>query len=136
MPVFALANAGVALAGLSTGSPRVGVAIAAGLLLGKPLGIVGATALMIRLRIAQLPRGVTWRGIVVLGLLGGIGFTVALFVSKLAFATRPQLDDVARIAVLAGSAASALIALAVARVLYRVPELHPRRSSVTIRGSA
>ena len=118
MPLFALANAGVALGGdalrAGVASP-VAVGTALGLALGKPLGIVGLSALAVRLGIATLPRGVSWSAIAGAGVLGGIGFTMALFIAGLAFppggtaapadgATGAALLDAAKIGVLAASA--------------------------------
>jgi NhaA family Na+:H+ antiporter len=102
MPVFALANAGVTLPpDPLAGVGRVSVGIVLGLVLGKPVGIVGACLLARRFR-AQLPRGIGVRELVVLGIVGGIGFTMALFVAGLAFPEGARLDE-AKIAILAGS---------------------------------
>jgi Na+:H+ antiporter, NhaA family len=82
VPVFALVNAGVSVgAGLS----RTSVAVIVGLVVGKPLGIVGASALAVRTRVANLPAGTTWRDLIGVASLAGIGFTVSIFVSRLAF---------------------------------------------------
>ena len=89
MPLFALANAGVTLdaAALAVGiTSPVAIGTALGLLLGKPLGIAGFSWVAVRLGIAALPRGVTWRAVGPVALLGGIGFTMALFIAGLAFA--------------------------------------------------
>ena len=108
MPLFALANAGVALSftelGSSLGSPVV-PAVALGLLVGKPLGIAGASWLAVRTGVAVLPSHVTWRMILGVGLLGGIGFTMSLFIGTLAFGAGPLLDA-AKIAVLGASVCS------------------------------
>jgi NhaA family Na+:H+ antiporter len=88
MPVFAFANAGVALDPTALADPlamRVSVGIALGLLLGKPLGVTLFSWLAVRLRIAALPQGVGWSSIVGAGILAGIGFTMALFITALAF---------------------------------------------------
>lgn len=90
MPIFALANAGVELphsfgeAGRFLDDP-VALGISAGLVIGKPFGIVAATWLAVKTGLARLPRGLTWARIVGLGCLGGIGFTMSLFVTSLAF---------------------------------------------------
>lgn len=89
MPVFALANAGVSLSGidLSAAGPYwVMIAVAAALVVGKPLGIVLVSWLMVRLGWCALPAGVTWRSITLIGLLAGIGFTMSIFIANLAFA--------------------------------------------------
>jgi NhaA family Na+:H+ antiporter len=87
MPVFALANAGVALSGniAESLSEPVTVGVVLGLLLGKPIGITLASWLAVRTGMASLPAGVTWRQIHGAGWLGGIGFTMSLFVAGLAF---------------------------------------------------
>ena len=118
MPVFALANAGVDLGGVDLGaSPGLAIGVIAGLVVGKPVGIVLACALAVRLGIAALPRGVTWRGIVVVGAVGGIGFTMALFIAQLAFAGQPALHATTKVTVLIASALAALIALLAGRAL-------------------
>jgi NhaA family Na+:H+ antiporter len=82
MPVFALANAGVTLApGVTLAHPVAWVS-GLGLLVGKPLGIVGLSWLLVRFRLAELPRGATWPQLAGVGMIAGIGFTVALFVAS------------------------------------------------------
>jgi Na+:H+ antiporter, NhaA family len=107
MPLFALANAGVVVNVSSVGHP-VALAVAAGLLLGKVLGIVLFSWLAVKLKLAMLPSGVTWMHIVAGGFLGGIGFTMSLFVSALAFVNSPELLADAKTGVLLGSALSAI----------------------------
>ena len=88
LPLFALANAGVVLSSdalASAVSSTVGLGVVLGLVLGKPLGIVAASFLATRLRIARLPDGVGWLEMIGAGLVAGIGFTVAIFVAGLAF---------------------------------------------------
>jgi NhaA family Na+:H+ antiporter len=88
MPLFALANAGVSFAGLDLGSDvplMLAGGIALALFAGKPIGIVAAVALAVRARWCELPFGVTWRGLVLVGCLGGIGFTMSIFIATLAF---------------------------------------------------
>lgn len=109
LPIFALANAGVSISAdaLSGRGPSlVALGAAAGLVIGKPLGIVAATAIAVRLGVANLPRGVTMRQVAGVGLLGGVGFTVALFVAGLAF-TDPGLIEAAKMGILAGSVVAA-----------------------------
>ena len=122
MPLFALANAGVALGGapvVAAGELAL-VATAAGLALGKPLGICVACAISIRLGIAKLPRGLGWRHVLVLGLVAGIGFTMALFVAQLAFNEAAMLGAV-KLGVLAASGGAAIVALAVGRLALPAP---------------
>jgi NhaA family Na+:H+ antiporter len=104
MPVFALANAGVALPADLTGSlgHPITLGVIAGLLLGKPLGIFLAAWLAVKARIASLPAGVTWGHIHGAGWLGGIGFTMSIFVAGLAFPDA-ELLSLAKIGVLAAS---------------------------------
>jgi NhaA family Na+:H+ antiporter len=106
MPVFALANAGVPFSADDLTSP-VAVAVGLALLLGKPLGVLTFSYLAIKLGVAALPTGVTWRKMVGGGFLAGIGFTMALFIAGLAL-KEPHLDQ-AKVGVLVGSALSALV---------------------------
>lgn len=111
MPLFAIANAGVQLTGggqgLALANP-VTLGVLFGLILGKPLGIMIFSWLAVRLGIAELPRGVTWRLIHGVSWLGGIGFTMSLFVASLAFPGAPALLNAAKIGVLAASLAAGL----------------------------
>jgi NhaA family Na+:H+ antiporter len=105
VPIFALANAGVelssdAISDAAQSSITYGVML--GLIVGKVVGVFGATYFTVRLGLGELPRGVTWRHITGLGLLAGIGFTVALFITGLAF-NEPQQIDEAKIGILAAS---------------------------------
>lgn len=114
MPVFALANAGVSLDGvnLSAGDPQYvmfGVTLA--LIAGKPLGVVGATWLAVRLGWCRLPPGVSWAGVCLIGLLAGIGFTMSIFIAMLAF-TDESLLAAAKLGVLCGSLVAASAGLA------------------------
>jgi NhaA family Na+:H+ antiporter len=123
LPLFALANAGVSLQGLPLGGGlplRVAAGIVAGLALGKPLGIILASTLARRTRLAPVPSGIGPPDLLLLGCLGGIGFTMALFMSNLAF-TDPVLQRSAKLAVLVGSALSATLSLAAGRLLPRRP---------------
>ncbi|MDT0618394.1 MAG: Na+/H+ antiporter NhaA [Salinisphaeraceae bacterium] len=115
MPLFALANAGVELgaADLSAdGNFRIFAGVALGLLVGKPLGILAFAWLAKQLVNASLPAGVSWPAMVGLGLLAGVGFTVALFLTSLAFPGQ-SAAVVARLGILAGSLAAAVIGLAI-----------------------
>ncbi|NUQ48887.1 MAG: Na+/H+ antiporter NhaA, partial [Phycisphaerae bacterium] len=119
MPVFALANAGVAFSPSSLQGPGFSVAlgIVVGLVAGKFLGVAGFSFLAIRLRLADLPSATTWRHLLGAGLLAGVGFTMSLFVSGLAFQSGP-LGDAAKLGILAGSLVSGV---AGAIVLLRSP---------------
>ena len=92
LPLFALANAGVALGGgAGFGSP-VTLGVLLGLVVGKPLGVLGCAWAAVRLGLAALPEGVTWRQVAAVSVLTGIGFTMSLFVGGLAFGPGPLLD--------------------------------------------
>lgn len=118
MPVFALANAGVVIetGRLDATSIRVIAGIVAGLVVGKPLGVLLACWILLRLRVAHLPVGVTSRHLVVLGTVAGVGFTMALFVAQLAFPSAEQLGA-AKLGVLAASAVAAALAIVLGRTL-------------------
>jgi NhaA family Na+:H+ antiporter len=117
MPLFALANAGVSLHGLDLGAGAplaVGAGIVLGLVLGKPIGIVLAALAAVRLELAKLPDGVRWHELVLLGILGGIGFTMSIFIANLAFQDG-RLLAAAKFGVLLGSALAAALALTLGR---------------------
>lgn len=123
MPAFALANAGVDLGGIALGAaPGVALGIAAGLVVGKPIGVMLASALAVKLGIAALPGGVTWRGLMVVGTVAGIGFTMAIFIAGLAFEARPDLHGIAKVAVLSASVLAAVLTLIIGRRVLRPPE--------------
>jgi NhaA family Na+:H+ antiporter len=102
MPLFALANAGVPVKAESIGDP-VGWMIALGLVVGKTVGILGFSYLAVKCRLARLPEGVTWRMMLAAALLGGIGFTMALFIAGLAFAGSAHHLEAAKTGILLGS---------------------------------
>ena len=113
LPVFALANAGVAIRSSlfdSTGASRVALGVVVGLLVGKLVGIVAGAWLGVRTRAAVLPPDLAWRHIAGAGALGGIGFTVSLFISNLAFGDA-ILNDAARLAILAASICAAALGM-------------------------
>lgn len=132
MPIFAFANAGVSFGGhgLETALHPVTVGILLGLLLGKPLGIVFFSWLAVRSGAASLPGGVSWKGITGIGFLGGIGFTMSLFIATLGFGEGSSLLDFARIAILAASLVAATAGWLLLRsgitVSAPVRELAPR----------
>ena len=121
MPLFALANAGVRFDGLAlTSATPLAVAsgIVAGLVLGKPLGIALSSIAAVRLRLCALPEGIGWTHVVLLGLLGGIGFTMSIFISNLAFKD-PRLLASAKFAVLVASTLAAVLGLLLGRSTSR-----------------
>jgi NhaA family Na+:H+ antiporter len=115
IPLFALANAGVALGGdaiTDALSSRVALGAALGLMLGKPVGITVAGLLAVRAGLAALPDGVSWPQLAAVSLVAGIGFTVSLFITGLAF-DDAGLRDEATIGVLGGSAVMGVLGFAV-----------------------
>jgi NhaA family Na+:H+ antiporter len=122
MPLFALANAGVHIEGsaLTENAWTVGIAVTVGLLIGKPLGILIASAITLRLGIAKLPHGMTMRHILVLGVVAGIGFTMALFIAPLAFEDAVLLSA-AKLGVLLASGVAAMLSLVLGRLLLTAP---------------
>lgn len=116
LPLFAFANSGIPLVGMSLSvlAEPLPLGIIAGLFFGKQLGIFGATWLAIRARLAPMPAGATWRELYGVSIIGGIGFTMSLFIGTLAF-NDPTLQIETRIGVLAGSALSALVGYAFLR---------------------
>ncbi len=113
LPIFALANAGIALEGVRFSSLFEGISlgIMLGLVLGKPVGIVAFSWVAIACKAADLPRYATWRHMLGLGLLGGIGFTMALFVGGLAFSEADALNA-AKLGTLGASTVAALLGVA------------------------
>ena len=128
MPIFALANAGVRLEGVALLDPlasRVSIAVGLGLFLGKPLGVTLVSWLAVRARVAALPEGVGWGAILGAGALAGIGFTMALFITALAFEDA-TLVAASKVGILVASVLALVAGMA---VLVRVL---PARSSPTV----
>ena len=121
VPIFALANAGVSLTGESEAGliSAVSVGIILGLVLGKPIGISLAAWLAVKAGIAGLPSGVRWRQIVGAGMLGGIGFTMSLFIAALAFGEQAALLTNAKLGILVASAIAGVIGYAFLRATPR-----------------
>jgi NhaA family Na+:H+ antiporter len=116
LPVFALASAGIPLSGGAIRhaiSDPIALGVVAGLVVGKPVGVIAATWLAVTLGLGTLPDGLRWIDLAVGAALAGIGFTVAIFIATLAFPSTAALD-VALIGILAGSLIAALIGLGVA----------------------
>jgi len=112
MPLFAFSNAGVDLSGSPASS--VTLAVVLGLLVGKPLGITIAAVAAVRLRVAALPEGVGWAALHGCAWLGGIGFTMSLFIAALAFDESQALDS-AKIGILGGSVLAGVVGAFVVR---------------------
>ena len=114
LPLFALANAGVRLVGTDAGAlltDSVTLGIVAGLVVGKPLGIVVAAFLTVKSGLGRLPRNCGWTEMIGVGLLAGVGFTVAIFIAGLAF-TDPVLTDAAKLGILLASTAAGILGAA------------------------
>jgi NhaA family Na+:H+ antiporter len=111
MPVFAFANAGVVLAGAEgevLGS--VTFAVASGLILGKFIGIFSFTWMTIKLKISKMPEGMNWKNLAGVSMLGGVGFTVALFIATLSFGdTESVLLNQAKLGIIGGTVISGLL---------------------------
>lgn len=108
MPLFAFSNAGVAFGSGLGEFPTIALGIAAGLLIGKPLGILGFVWLALKLKLTELPKGMTFYQILSVGFLAGIGFTMSIFIAHLAFADEAMIAA-AKIAVLLTSFVAAII---------------------------
>jgi NhaA family Na+:H+ antiporter len=122
VPLFGFANAGVHLAGLGLDAvlDPLPLAVAAGLVLGKQVGIFGCIFAADKLGIAARPPGCSWAEIWGVTILCGIGFTMSLFIGELAFPGNRVLIDEAKIGILAGSLVSALLGYTVLRLVTRV----------------
>ena len=119
MPLFALANAGVSVTGDLTSSVanRITLGIVLGLVLGKPIGIVLFSWLAVRMRLAELPENVGWKAIQATGCLAGIGFTMSLFVTSLAFSSTLLIDQ-AKFGILSASFFAGIAGWSLLRRLY------------------
>jgi NhaA family Na+:H+ antiporter len=122
MPIFAFTNAGVRLTDIALTDllDPIQLGIGLGLFLGKQIGVIGSIWVVVRLGLSTLPEGANWRQVYGMALLTGVGFTMSLFVSTLAFPAEGYDADV-RIAVLLGSLASAIVGYAVLRTAVRAP---------------
>ncbi|MBP3426487.1 MAG: Na+/H+ antiporter NhaA [Rikenellaceae bacterium] len=120
MPIFALANAGVEFSGLEAFnifSTSMGWGVFFGLLLGKPLGIFGASWLAIKTGLGEKPSGASWKMLFAVACLGGIGFTMSIFIDTLAFEGNAALIDKGKVAVLMASVAASLLGMALISVV-------------------
>lgn len=133
MPIFALANAGVEIPDLSyfnvfsfdAALGGVGMGIFLGLLIGKPLGISLASFIAIKLRIGEMPSRATWRMLIAVACLGGIGFTMSIFVDTLSFGNQTpeitsMLRDMGKVAVLMGSLCAGLLGSLLINIEHRL----------------
>lgn len=121
LPIFAVANAGVelsseAISDAATSSVTIGIVL--GLLVGKIVGISLASWVAVRVGAGQLPDGMTWPHVIALGAVAGVGFTVSLFVTALAFGSSDLVGE-AKVGVLAGSLVAAIVGVVVTRLAVR-----------------
>ncbi|MDR2213481.1 MAG: Na+/H+ antiporter NhaA, partial [Pseudomonadales bacterium] len=110
----ALANAGVSLGSVdmtAASAREIMLAVMLALVIGKPLGVVSVSWLLVRLRWCRLPSGLNWNGVMLVGLLAGVGFTMSIFIALLAFVDDNPLNA-AKLGVLLGSCVSAVLGLA------------------------
>jgi NhaA family Na+:H+ antiporter len=123
VPIFAFANAGVVLTGLSFSDlfAPLPLGIALGLILGKQIGVFGISFAMVKLGFARLPHGANWAHIYGIACLAGIGFTMSLFIGSLSFSD-PELMNQVRLGVLSGSLLSGLLGYGVLMVASRMTE--------------
>ncbi|WP_040338635.1 Na+/H+ antiporter NhaA [Candidatus Blastococcus massiliensis] len=123
VPVFAFFSAGVAVGGLSGLGESLGDSIAIGIMVGlvagKAIGITGATWLVSRFTRAQLDENLSWTDVVGLALLGGMGFTVSLLITELAYADDPESFDHAKVGILVGTVLAAGLAAVILRLRNR-----------------
>ena len=125
VPVFALANAAVPVLGLPPGAlaAPVTLGVAAGLLIGKIMGVFGFATIAVRLRLAAMPAGAGRLQMLGMACLCGIGFTMSIFITLLAFPDSPLLQAEAKIGVLAGSLAAGMLGYAILRRAGRGPAI-------------
>lgn len=127
IPIFALANAGIPIhGGIGENlSDPAAIGIILGLFLGKPIGIILLCFIACKIGIASLPKGVSWRHILGAGMLGGIGFTMAIFIANLAYANNASHLEHAKLAILVASALSAITGAIILLTCKSRPEPEP-----------
>lgn len=124
LPIFAFANAQVRLVGIdlaALAADPVAIGVYLGMLIGKPVGIFGVTAALVKTGVSRLPERVSLGHIAGVGVLGGIGFTMSILISGLAFTGDPFDLLAAKAAILAGSVTAAVLGLLVMRLVARKP---------------
>jgi NhaA family Na+:H+ antiporter len=124
MPLFAFSNAGVPMGAISFDGDALWVfgGVTLGLMIGKPVGVLALSWLAVRTRAAALPNGVQWSHIGVVGMVAGVGFTMALFIAQLAFPPGPLLET-AKLAILCGSGLAGILSLIVGYQIARNEKL-------------
>lgn len=129
LPLFAFANAGISLEGVSLSglTSMLPLGIALGLLVGKPLGIFTFSWAAVKLGVAKLPEGIGFKHIFAVSVLCGIGFTMSIFISSLAFGNvSPEFDTYARLGILMGSTTAAIIGYVLLHL--SLPKRHKRKN--------
>lgn len=124
LPIFAFVNAQVRLVGVDMSTlltDPVTLGVYFGMLLGKPIGIFGMTFALVKLKISELPHNVNWHMIAGVGILGGIGFTMSILISGLAFPTAQFEVLAAKAAILAGSVTAAVLGMIYMSVICKHP---------------
>jgi NhaA family Na+:H+ antiporter len=124
LPLFALANTGIVFGAswaLDLATPN-SLGVMLGLVIGKPLGVIILSMAVVLLGICKLPSEVTWSHMVGAGLLGGIGFTISIFITNLAFSNQDELINASKIAVFTASLLAGLFGLLWLRVVCKIPE--------------
>jgi NhaA family Na+:H+ antiporter len=121
VPTFGFANAGISFAGMTFGAlvDPLTLGVALGLVVGKLVGVLGTAFIAIRTGIADMPGKAGWNHMAGIGLLCGVGFTMSLFISLLAFADNPALQDAAKLGILTGSTIAALLGASILLVCKR-----------------
>ena len=125
LPIFAFVNAQVRLVGVDMSTlltDPVTLGVYFGMLLGKPIGIFGMTFALVKLKACELPHNVNWHMIAGVGILGGIGFTMSILISGLAFPTAQFEVLAAKAAILAGSVTAAVLGMIYMSVICKHPE--------------
>lgn len=125
MPLFAIANAGVDLGAIDTsgaGAFNLMAGVAIGLALGKPLGVMFFAWLGVKLGWCNLPRGMNWMSILIIGIVAGIGFTMSIFIAELAFKGSPGLLGLAKLAILGATAAAGIAGMVLGRLFLSEPD--------------
>jgi NhaA family Na+:H+ antiporter len=134
LPVFALANAGVALGGGALGdalTSAVGLGIGVGLVVGKPVGILLACFIAVRLGLGRLPDDTTWSMVLGLGAVAGIGFTVSIFIAGLSFPGSELLTGEAKVGILVASLVAAVVGTVLLLLATRSREPAPEPVDAT-----
>ena len=129
VPIFALANAGVYFGAFDPGEALtnpVTLGVFFGLVLGKIVGVTGATAITVATKLAKLPHRVNWKHIFGVSALAGIGFTVAIFVTEVAF-TDLSIINFSKIGIFAGSIVAGVVGYLILRIRRRTPDMPPDR---------